>query len=50
LARLRKKNRAKLAEAGRTSKRATPITEEHVCRNYRLLILDGLAKQNDKRL
>jgi hypothetical protein len=50
MARLRKKHRAKLAEAGRTSKRATPITEEHVCRNYRLLLLDGLAQQNDKRL
>jgi hypothetical protein len=30
IARLRKKHRAKLADMGRTSKRATPINEEHI--------------------
>jgi hypothetical protein len=49
-ARLRKEHRAKLAKARRTSKRATSITEEHVCRNYRLLLPDGLSQQNYKWL
>jgi hypothetical protein len=40
VARLRKKHRVKVAEAGRTSRRAMPITEEHVCKHFRLLLRD----------
>jgi hypothetical protein len=38
VARLRKKHRDKIADVGRTSKRATPINEEHICRNFSLML------------
>jgi hypothetical protein len=38
IARLRKKHRDKLAEVGCTSKRATPINEEHICRHFSLMM------------
>jgi hypothetical protein len=44
---LRKKHRVNLAEAGRTSRRAMPITEEYVCKHLRLLLRDD--PQEDKR-
>jgi hypothetical protein len=47
VARLRKKHRVKLAEVGRTSGRAMPTTEEHVCKHFRLLLRDD--PQEDKR-
>jgi hypothetical protein len=36
--RLRKAYRAKLAEIGRSSKRATPITEEHTCKHSAMIV------------
>jgi hypothetical protein len=47
VARLRKKHRAKLADVGRTSKRATPINEEHICRHFSL-ILDVVSESGER--
>jgi hypothetical protein len=46
VSRLRKAHRAKLAEIGRTSKRATPITEEHVCKHF-AMIVDSIPASYD---
>jgi hypothetical protein len=46
VSRLRKAHRAKLAEIGRTSKRATPITEEHVCKHF-AMIVDAIPSTYD---
>jgi hypothetical protein len=38
LARLRKAHRTKLSEFGRTSTRATPLSAEHVCRHFSIMV------------
>jgi hypothetical protein len=47
VARLRKKHRAKLADVGRTSKRATPINEEHIRKHFSL-ILDLMSESGER--
>jgi hypothetical protein len=48
IARLRKNHPAKLVNVGRTSKRATPITEEHICRHFSLMM--DLTTESDGKI
>jgi hypothetical protein len=47
LARLRKAHRTKLSEFGRTSTRATPLSAEHVCRHFSIMVNELAPAQDD---
>jgi hypothetical protein len=47
LARLRKAHRTKLSEFGRTSTRAAPLTAEHVCRHFSVMLSELAPAQCD---
>jgi hypothetical protein len=47
LARLRKAHRTKLNEFGRTSTRATPLSADHVCRHFSIMVNELAPAQDD---